>query len=158
MGERLMPTRSLAVDEVPVIGAIAPMNDGVDVPYWEGLMAGELRVQRCQGCGTWCWTPAWRCGTCGSTDLAWEVTPARGTVYSWIRTWQAFSPEMAPVVPYVNVLVELPEAGSRRMHGILVGDEDGLEIGAPVIGVIQAPSALTNDMAVLRWQLERSRA
>ncbi|GAB4664164.1 hypothetical protein MOKP76_14210 [Mycobacterium avium subsp. hominissuis] len=62
---------------------------------------------------------------------------------------------MAKVVPYVNVLVELPDAGGRRLLGLLVGNDDGLAIGAEVVGRIQKPSAQTNDQAVLRWELAR---
>jgi hypothetical protein len=62
---------------------------------------------------------------------------------------------MANLVPYVNVLVELPHAGNRRLLGLLVGDDAGLAIGAEVVGVIQKPSTLTNNHAVLRWELAR---
>ncbi|ETB17987.1 hypothetical protein O983_25585 [Mycobacterium avium 09-5983] len=136
-------------------GRIAPRADGVDAPFWEGLRRGELQIQRCAGCSTWWWFPVWRCGDCGSWELAWQTVPQRGLVYSWIRTHQPFGTEMAKVVPYVNVLVELPDAGGRRLLGLLVGNDDGLAIGAEVVGRIQKPSAQTNDQAVLRWELAR---
>lgn len=145
---------SRALEDLPVIGAISPRRDGLDAPFWAALNAGEFRMQRCCACRAWWWAPVWRCGDCGSFDLEWEETEARGVVYSWMRTHQAFSPEMAAIVPYVNVIVSLPEAGDRRLIGLLVGPEDGLAIGAAVTGVIQPASPRTSHQAVLRWRLE----
>jgi uncharacterized OB-fold protein len=143
----------LELDRVPVTGQLAPRRDGVDEPFWEGLREGELRMQRCAACKTWWWAPVWRCADCGSWDTEWVATPKRGRVFSWVRTHQAFSPEMREIVPFVTVLVELPDAGNRRLFGILVGPEDGMKVGAPVSGVIQAASPLTGGMPVLRWRL-----
>ncbi|HTO42326.1 MAG TPA: OB-fold domain-containing protein [Rhizomicrobium sp.] len=143
----------LELDKVPCTGPIGPRRDGVDLPFWEGLAAGELRMQRCSTCSHWWWAPSWRCGACGSWDLHWEAVPPRGKVFSWVRTHQPFSAAMKEFTPFVTLLVELPDAGNRRLFGILVGPEDGLEVGAPVTGVIQKPSELTSGMAVLRWTL-----
>ena len=145
----------LAIDDVPVIGRIGPRRDGVDTPFWEGLEAGEVRMQRCDKCQTWWWSPVWRCAECGSWDLHWEAIAPTGRIFSWVRTYQAFLPAMASVVPYVTALVELPQAGNRRLMGIIVGDEEGLEIGSPVEGVIQKASELTSGQAILRWKLKR---
>ena len=32
-----------------------PMNDGLDKPYWDGLLEGKILVQRCGDCGNWQW-------------------------------------------------------------------------------------------------------
>jgi uncharacterized OB-fold protein len=143
----------IKVEDVPVIGHIGPRRDGVDIPFWEGLKNGELRMQKCPSCQSWWWSPVWRCAECGNWDLNWEVVPPRGKVFSWIRTFQPFAPEMAAITPYVTVLVELPDAGLRRLLGILVGPEEGLKIGSEVVGVIQQPSEKTSNMAVMRWRL-----
>ena len=29
-----------------------PMNDGLDKPYWDGLLEGKILVQRCGDCGS----------------------------------------------------------------------------------------------------------
>jgi hypothetical protein len=70
-----------------------------------------------------------------------------------VRAQQAFSPSMKNIVPFVTLLVELPDAGMRRLFGILVGSEDSLNIGANVVGVFQTPSELTHGRPVLRWKL-----
>lgn len=147
----------MQLEQLPVIGPIGPHYDNVDAPYWEGLAIGELRLQRCAQCEAWIWGANWRCGECGGWDLNWEQVPMRGRVFSWIRTHQAFAPEMASLVPYVTVLVELPQAGGRRVMGLLIGNEAGLSIGAEVNGVIQPASALTSGQPVLRWQLRHTK-
>ncbi|MFC9556162.1 Zn-ribbon domain-containing OB-fold protein [Rhodococcus sp. NPDC056960] len=128
-----------------------PSADGLDQPYWDGLTRGELRLQRCGTCKTWIWGPQWVCGSCHTLDPNWEsVTPA-GTVYSWSRSWYPFITELADRVPYVTVLVELPEAGNRRVLGILTGDDtDAIRIGDPVVGHIEHDEGAT--WPLLRWR------
>ncbi|SHH05057.1 Uncharacterized OB-fold protein, contains Zn-ribbon domain [Jatrophihabitans endophyticus] len=134
---------------------VDPFDQRVDFPFWDGLGRGELRVQRCVACRAWRWPADWRCPECGSYDLGWEVVEATGTVYSWTRTRQAFVPAFADLVPYVNVLVELPQAGGARLLGLLVGnaDERDVRIGASVIGHVAAPSERTLDLPALQWTL-----
>ncbi|MGH8997922.1 MAG: Zn-ribbon domain-containing OB-fold protein [Acidimicrobiia bacterium] len=129
---------------------------GADEPYWEHLAAGEFRLPRCAGCGRWTWPAHWRCGECGSWDLDWVALDPTGVVYSWTRTWYAFdrTRERAGQVPYVVVLAEVTGAGGARVMGVLAGDEDGLRIGAPVVGTIEPPSEQSLGYPALRWSLE----
>jgi uncharacterized OB-fold protein len=130
-----------------------PQEVRVDFPYWEGLGKGELLIQRCEGCRRWQWPADWRCPECGGYDFAWEQVEPLGTVYSWIRTHHSFVPTYADLVPYVNVLVELPAAGGARLMGLLTGDEEGLKTGAAVKGEFQPPSERTIGLPVLTWEL-----
>lgn len=141
------------VEEAPVVGIIGPSPDRPDGPFWAALAAGELRMPRCLECDRWRWPPEWICPECHSEHLRWEAVPATGRVYSWTRTWHAFAPELAAHVPFVVVLVELPDAGGCRLLGLLV-DDDGSEvrIGDPVMGVIQPPGPAMGGVAVLRWR------
>jgi uncharacterized protein len=148
----------MRLEDAPVIGEIEPMPDGLDLPYWDGLAAGELRIQRCRPCGRWIWGPQWMCPSCYSFELSWSAVALTGLVYSWIRTWHPFAPELAAHLPYTSVLVELPQAGGVRLLGLLV-DGDGSEpaIGDPLEGRIQPASELTTGLAVLRWSPATSR-
>lgn len=148
--------RPIGVEGFPVAGPIGPMPDGLDTTFWEGLEAGELRIQRCRSCSTWIWSPQWICHRCHSFDLGWDATPARGRVYTWTRTWQPFEPSFAQVGPFLTVLVELPQAGDVRILGCLA-DATQVTIGDEVVGVIQAPSELTGGVPVLRWRLATER-
>ncbi|NWG53022.1 MAG: OB-fold domain-containing protein [Hydrogenophilaceae bacterium] len=146
----------MELHEAPVIGPIGPYFDGVDAEYWRALNQGEFKIQRCAKCRIWLWGATWRCSACGAWDIAWEAVKPEGVVYSWIRTHQAFAPEVKDVLPYVSLLVALPHAGDKKVMGMLVGDETGLRIGARVEGVIQPASAKTGGQAVMRWRLQRS--
>lgn len=148
------------VPELPVIGEIGPAADAIDQPFWDGLARGELLLPRCAGCDRWLWPAQWLCPHCHRFDPAWEAVPAQGRIYSWTRTWHGFASEFAAHTPYVTVVVELPQAGDRRLVGILLPDGRGDDptIGAPVVGVIQPPGPLTSGMAVLRWRLAPHRS
>lgn len=143
----------MRLEEAPVVGSIGPRPDGLDAPYWDGLVEGRLRIQQCDKCERWIWGPQWACPQCLRVEPGWVEIEPSGRVYSWTRTWQKFAPEFSPLVPYVTVLVELPHAGDRRLLGLLVGD-DSLDprIGEEVRGVFQNPSEITSNAAVLRWE------
>ncbi|WP_109529522.1 MULTISPECIES: Zn-ribbon domain-containing OB-fold protein [Nocardia] len=128
-----------------------PAEDGLDQPYWDGLRAGELRLQRCTRCREWIWGPQWICGHCHTFDPGWEPVDPVGTVYSWSRSHYPFITELAERVPYVTVLVALPNAGNRRVLGILTGeDTDRVRIGDPVTGHIELDEGAT--WPLLRWR------
>ncbi len=128
-----------------------PASDGVDTPYWDGLIEGELRMQRCTACRAWIWGPQWLCPHCHTFDPGWEPVEPTGTVYSWSRSWYPFISELPVALPYVTVLVELPEAGNRRVLGILhESDADTtIRIGDPVSGLFVRDPGAT--WPLLRW-------
>ncbi|NKQ56722.1 DNA-binding protein [Amycolatopsis sp. K13G38] len=132
--------------------AAAEFSQRVDAPYWEGLGERELRIQRCDSCRRWAWPPDWRCPACGSYDLGWEAVEPVGTVFSWIRTHYPFVPAYADLVPYENVLVELPQAGGARLIGLLTGG--AVRVGDRVRGTFVAASGRTADLPVLTWTKE----
>lgn len=125
----------------------------VDYPYWEGLGKGEIRIQRCDRCQRWMWPAEWRCGECGSWDLHFEAVKGEGVIYAWERTHYSFVPAFADLLPYVNVLVELPKAGNRRLVGLLIGSDEGVKIGARVEAAIQPSAPRTKNLPALFWRL-----
>ncbi len=128
-----------------------PAEDGLDQPYWDGLVAGELRLQRCGNCQEWIWGPQWICGACHTFDPGWESVEPVGTVYSWSRSHYPFITELADHIPYVTVLVELPAAGHRRVLGILTDDDAAdVRIGERVVGHIELDEGAT--WPLLRWR------
>jgi uncharacterized OB-fold protein len=139
-GWRVTQVRNVP-DTPPVIAAAGPRDDGLDRPHWEGLRAGQVRIQRCAPCGHWIWAPQPLCPRCHSFDLTWPAVEPAGTVYSWTRTWQPFVPELSGHLPFVVVVAELPAAGGRRLLGALRdGDGADVRIGQPVRGVAQPRS------------------
>jgi uncharacterized OB-fold protein/acyl dehydratase len=52
--------------------------------WWEGIAAGELRIQRCKECGTLRHPPRPMCGQCQSLAWDWIVSKGAGTVHSYV--------------------------------------------------------------------------
>lgn len=107
-----------------------PIPDRDSAPYWEGARAGELRLQRCDACGTYRWPARAICNRCHSFDTAWVAVSGRGTVTSWIRTHQPFMRAFQDDVPYVVIQVQLDEQDDIQIIGRLA--DPALE---PVIGM-----------------------
>ena len=141
-------------DTPPWMDLTGPAEDGLDEPHWTGLRAGVLLLQRCTQCGNWLWSPRPICPACRSFEMSWEKVEPVGTIYSWTRTWQPFSPESTGHLPYVVVLVELPAAGARRVLGVLA-HADGItpRIGDTVRGAIEQPPD-DGHWPLIRWNLE----
>jgi len=126
---------------------------GADGPYWNALAAGRLALPRCTGCGRWHWPAVFRCGDCGAWEPRWETVELQGRVYSWTRSWHAFGGAEAFGVPYVSVIVELPQAGNVRLLGVLLGEAQSLDVGAEVRGEIAVTPFAGRDIPALRWRL-----
>ncbi|RYG95851.1 MAG: DNA-binding protein [Alphaproteobacteria bacterium] len=100
----------------------SPLPDGLDAPYHEGLRAHRLTLPRCGSCGTWQWPPEEICWKCHRFELIWEDVDPKGHIFSWTRVWHAAKPSLADQVPYLVVLVDLPQAGGIRLIGNLLGE------------------------------------
>jgi len=123
-----------------------------DAPYWRGLREGRLLMQRCQGCQRWKWPAVARCGDCGAWHPPWQSVAMRGVLYSWIKTWQAFASGEDCRLPYVTVLVALPEAGGRRLLGLFEGDEAQLGFDAPLQGRVTVTRVAGAQIPSIRWR------
>ncbi|HEY0601795.1 MAG TPA: Zn-ribbon domain-containing OB-fold protein [Herpetosiphonaceae bacterium] len=75
------------------------------------LAAGQLAFQRCAACAAAIFYPRVLCPTCGATDLRWEISGGRGTVYA--TTTQHPRGE----APYNVALIDLDE-GFRMMSRV----------------------------------------
>lgn len=133
---------------------------GADGPYWDALEEGAFRISRCGGCREWLWPAHFRCGQCGSWDIDWEDVEPTGTIYTWTRNHLVSDvlKERRGDLPYVTLLVELPQAGGARIPGVLVGDESGLRIGAPVRGEIRPPEERSRGYATMVWRIDGGEA
>jgi len=131
-----------------------PLPDGLDAPYWEGTRAHELRLQRCRACQTYQWGPEWTCHRCLSLDVGWETIEGRGRIYSWERVWHPVHPALQDAVPYVVVLVELPQAENVRMIGNLIGDpRQPVPIGAEVEAVFEEHGEAETPYTLVQWRV-----
>jgi len=98
--------------------------------FWAGTRQGELRIQRCGGCGALRHPPGPACPRCGSIGKAeYLVAAGTGTVYSYAV--HHHPPVPGKELPIVVALVELTEG--VRMLGELTGIDPGdVRIGMPV--------------------------
>ncbi len=99
---------------------------------WYGFVArGELRFQRCSGCGRWRHPPRLLCVDCGSHEFEWAPVSGDGHLFSWTVTHQPLHPQFAGVTPYVIALVELDE-GIRVVCAGRDLDPDELALDLPI--------------------------
>jgi len=140
----------------PGLPAPVPTPDGLDRPYWEGTRRHELRVQRCTRCRTWRWGPEWSCHACRSFETDWVSVKPTGTIFSWQRVWHPALPALDAALPYVILLVALPQAGDVRMVGNLVGDARGdVTIGARVHAEFEDHDVGETPYTLVQWRLEK---
>jgi uncharacterized OB-fold protein len=112
-------------------------------PYWDGLNAHTLHLQRCADCGSVRHYPRPVCDACYSMCVEWMDVSGHGRVHSWTTTHHAFHPGFKPGLPYTLVTVDLDEG--VRMNAQLRNLNPGeLHIGLPVrVAFEQATDGLT---------------
>lgn len=130
---RLLKFRPPATAAPPqsTVGVRAPVALGRDNRYfWDGVESGELRVQRCGGCGVLRHPPMPLCDRCGSTDQGYVVASGRGTVFSHVT--HHYPPLPGVQMPHTALLVQLAE-GVRLVSELAAGQDGAqVEIGMPV--------------------------
>ena len=99
-------------------------------PYWDGLRAGKLLLQRCAQCGTIRHYPRPVCAACFSMEVGWTEASGDGRVHSWTVTHHPFIPAFRDRLPYALVTADLPEG--VRLLARLRGRADRLAMGAPL--------------------------
>ncbi|GAA1723495.1 Zn-ribbon domain-containing OB-fold protein [Fodinicola feengrottensis] len=105
--------------------------DAESKEFWDGIAAGELRIQRCEACDQAVFYPRALCTHCHSDRLVWTVAKGLGTVYSYTVAHRGFG-EFAAQAPFTVALVDLDE-GARMLTRIVggtvsIGDRVQLEI------------------------------
>jgi uncharacterized protein len=110
-------------------GPMRPLVTPDTAFFWEGTAAGELRIQRCESCGTLRHPPGPCCPACGAMNQGYVVAAGTGEVYSYVV--HHHPPVPGKRLPMVVALVQLPEG--VRMVGEMPGVRpDQVRIGLPV--------------------------
>src|SRR5215471_11750591 len=87
--------------------------------FWAGARQGELRIQRCGGCGALRHPPGPACPRCGSIGKAeYQLAAGTGTVYSYVV--HHHPPVPGKELPIIVALVELTE-GVRMLGELTIG-------------------------------------
>jgi uncharacterized OB-fold protein len=84
--------------------ALGPGHDD----FWAWCARGELRLQRCGGCGSLSWPVVAACETCGGSAFTWEPMSGRGRVIAWCSFERDYYAGLLPM-PWDTILVELEE-------------------------------------------------
>jgi uncharacterized protein len=107
-------------------GIPLPRPTPVSAPFWDGCGRGELLFQRCKCCDKAMFPPALQCRYCGGSELGWETSGGKGSVYSWSVVWRPQIP--AFTIPYVAVIVDLDE-GYQILSNIIGCDPADICLG-----------------------------
>jgi uncharacterized OB-fold protein len=113
-----------------------PLATPTSKPFWEGLRAGEVRLQRCQACDCWIFYPRSNCPGCLSRDLAWQAVSGLGHLHTFTISRIPTAAFFADEVPQLIAVIELDE-GIRLTSTLVEVQEDAIEIGMRVEPVFE---------------------
>ena len=136
---RILKFRPAAAPSAP--GLIRPAVNRDTEFFWTGTARGELRIQRCGGCGELRHPPGPMCPACGETKPEYVVAAGRGEVYSYVVHHHPPVPGRTP--PFVVALVELEE-GVRMLAELVDVAPESVRVGLPVAaGFVRVDDELT---------------
>lgn len=162
---RVLKFRPPASDPAPASGpASAPASDsrpgpgpgpgryplrpaiGLDTRFfWDGVDQGELRIQRCAGCGALRHPPGPMCPRCHATERDHVVASGRGEVHSYVVHHHPPVPGRTP--PYVVAVVDLEE-GVRIVGNVIGCPPEDVRVGMPVRLVFER---MDDELTLPQW-------
>ena len=127
---KFRPSQPATTPASPAPSPMRPLVTPDTAFFWAGTAAGELRIQRCAGCGALRHPPGPMCPACGQPgDGGYVVAAGTGEVFSYVV--HHHPPVPGKKLPMVVALVQLPEG--VRMVGEMPGTRpDQVRIGLPV--------------------------
>jgi uncharacterized OB-fold protein len=100
-------------------------------PYWAGLRAQKLLIQRCTNCLLFRHYPRPMCGDCNSMQSDWMEVSGSGHVYSWTVCYHPFHSGFSNEGPYTLLTVQLEE-GPRMVAPLRHEVPLDIQLGIPV--------------------------
>ncbi|MBW8484381.1 OB-fold domain-containing protein [Actinomadura sp. PM05-2] len=116
--------------------------------YWDGVDAGELRIQKCADCGALRHPPGPMCPQCHSTERTYAVASGHGTVHSYVVHHHPPVPGRTP--PYVVAVVELDE-GVRVVGNVNGCPVEDVRVGMPVRLIFER---MDDELTLPQWTPE----
>ncbi len=95
-----------------------PVLEGMTKEFYEFCRNGELRFQKCGGCGQWRHVPRLMCSECGSWEWTWERSSGKGKLFTWTVVERPMHPGFANDAPYAPAMIELAE-GVRMVSWVV---------------------------------------
>ena len=128
-----------------------PKIDERTKPHWEGNAVHELRVQRCDDCGTMRFPASRWCAHCLGEKTSWQKVSGKGKIWSWCVFHRAYFKGFESDVPYAVALVELDEG--PKMYSNLVGiPREAIRIGMRVRAVFDK---VTDDVTLVKFEEDK---
>jgi uncharacterized OB-fold protein/acyl dehydratase len=120
-----------------------PQPTPISAPFWDGLKAHQVKLQRCDDCGHWVFFPRAHCPRCASGRLSWHQVSGEGTLYTSTVARIPTLPEFTDEMPQRLAVVELDEG--VHVNTTLVGLDDAqIRIGMRVRPVFdERPGEIT---------------
>lgn len=100
-------------------------------PFWDGLRAGQLLLQKCDRCGHVRYPISHVCPECLEAGHEWVPMSGRGEVFSYVVFHQVYNKAFADDVPYNVALVQLDE-GPRMFSNVVGVPNDEVAVGTRV--------------------------
>ena len=108
-----------------------PEISEINREYFDGCVAGELRIRTCNACAArFRFAHAW-CPQCWSSQLGWQRASGHARVSHFTVVHMAPVPAFQAESPYVLAMVELDE-GVRMMTNIVDCDPEIVRVGMEV--------------------------
>ena len=111
-------------------GELFPEINELNAPFWDGLVQGEVRLQKCGQCGVHQYPAESFCYECGAQDMSWVAVAGEGEVYSFIVVHQQYHKAFKAFMPYTVVIVQMDEG--PRMLSTMLGLTKPIAIGERV--------------------------
>ena len=128
-----------------------------DARFRAALADGKLELQRCSECQILLWPAALQCTACRSWDHEWIPIDIEGTVFTWTRTHHDFPGTAGLVKPFVTLVVNVDNTPLQLM-GLLEGPQEGIAIGAHLIGRIVVRPDVNKGYPAFRWRIAQPSA
>ena len=126
-----------------------PKPRPIDEPYWEGMAAGELRLQQCTNCARWRFPPAELCPNCLSGEYEWKAALGTATLWSWIVMHREYFASFHDDIPYNVAFVRLDEGPFMMSNVVGVAPEE-LTVDARLQVTFDA---VTDEFTIPRFRL-----
>jgi uncharacterized OB-fold protein len=123
-----------------------PQTAGADAPFWQALRRREVKVQRCNSCGTHRFPATRFCAKCRSDTSEWVAVAPTGTLETWCVFHQPYF-EGLPV-PYTVIQVKL-DCGVRLFSNPSGVETNMLRIRMPMTAVFED---VTDDVTLLKFK------
>jgi uncharacterized OB-fold protein len=124
-----------------VISRPRPIPNDLTRPFWDGVAAHKLVIQRCRACKRYTHPPYPECASCRSSDFTFEAVSGRGSIFERVIVEAPVVVGFENDVPYACLLIELVEQPELLIAGNLVGATPyQARIGRPVRVVFRQES------------------